>query len=81
MFGAGHALDMAIGSAGQAGNNLNRVATRGLWTEPGLNTLAYELWYKYQVTGNISVTPAFFWIEKSGRYNTYGGVLKTTFRF
>jgi hypothetical protein len=81
IFGAGNALGMALGSAGQAGNNLNRVPAGGLWTNPGQNTLACELWYKWQVTDNISVTPAFFWIENSGRQDTYGGVLKTTFRF
>ncbi|TVS02203.1 MAG: porin [Cyanobium sp. PLM2.Bin73] len=77
MFMQGNALGMAIGSAGQRrGEDLS-----GLWSDPGNNTLAYELWYKFQVTDNISVTPAFFWVERSGRSDTYGGVLKTTFTF
>jgi hypothetical protein len=47
----------------------------------GDDNLAYELWYKFQVTDNISVTPAFFWIGNEGRDDTFGGVLKTTFKF
>ena len=46
----------------------------------------YELFYKFRVSDNISVTPAVFWITKN--YNdrnngqsTYGGVIQTTFRF
>ncbi|MCU0529925.1 MAG: hypothetical protein MUD04_10650 [Cyanobium sp. Prado107] len=27
------------------------------------------------------MTPAFFWIENSGRSDTYGGLVKTTFTF
>jgi hypothetical protein len=49
---------------------------------------AMEFWYKFQVTDNISVTPAFFFIDKggvgvenSGASTTYGGLLKTTFKF
>jgi hypothetical protein len=42
-----------------------------------------ELWYKFQVTDNISVTPGFFWLENEvrGRSDVYGGVIKTTFKF
>jgi len=50
-----------------------------------------EVWYKFQVTDNISVTPAIFWIQ-DGAYgidpilggnqqDTVGAVLKTTFKF
>ena len=48
------------------------------------STFAWEIWYKFQVTDNISVTPAFFTITNpagSGSNNAYGGVLKTTFLF
>ena len=81
MFMQGNALGMAIGSAGQSNRGSGRIDTLGVWSDPGNNTLAYELWYKFQVTDNISVTPAFFWVERSGRSDTYGGVLKTTFSF
>ncbi|MCP9882345.1 carbohydrate porin [Cyanobium sp. Alchichica 3B3-8F6] len=50
-----------------------------------------EVWYKFQVTDNISVTPGFFWIDGGGvdlsatggprNEDTYGVVLKTTFKF
>ena len=48
------------------------------------STFAWEIWYKFQVTDNISVTPAFFTITNpagSGSNSAYGGVLKTTFLF
>jgi hypothetical protein len=56
-----------------------------------LNQFGFEVWYKFQVTDNISVTPAIFWIENGGanninfinesRRDSVGGVLKTTFKF
>ncbi|MFT5338332.1 MAG: hypothetical protein ACI9IO_000050 [Cyanobium sp.] len=46
----------------------------------------YQVHYKYQVTNNISITPAIFWIDNN--YNdlnagssTWGGVIQTTFKF
>ena len=53
---------------------------------------AFEVWYKFQVTDNISVTPAIFWIQNGGGSNftfedgftqedSFGAVLKTTFKF
>ncbi|MCP9889205.1 carbohydrate porin [Cyanobium sp. ATX 6A2] len=81
MFMQGNALGMAIGSAGQSNRGSGRIDTLGVWSDPGSDTLAYELWYKFQVTDNISVTPAFFWVDRSGRDDTYGGVIKTTFTF
>ncbi|MGB5134868.1 MAG: iron uptake porin [Prochlorococcaceae cyanobacterium] len=80
-FLQGNALGMALGSAGQSNAASGRIDTLGVWADPGNNTLAYELWYRWQVTDNISVTPAFFWIENSGRSDTYGGLVKTTFTF
>jgi hypothetical protein len=78
----GNDLGMAIGSAGAAGKGGSAIAgTGGLWFDQGKETLAYELWYKFQVTDNISVTPAFFWIENSGVGDTLGGLVKTTFKF
>jgi hypothetical protein len=50
------------------------------------NGTMYELFYKYKVSNNITVTPAIFWI--SNNYNdgndgdgTWGGVIQTTFKF
>ena len=57
-----------------------------------LSNFGLEVWYKFQVTDNISVTPAIFWIQNGGsNFNNaglatttadmYGAVLKTTFKF
>jgi hypothetical protein len=55
-------------------------ATQVGGTDPAEN--AYEVFYKFQVTDNISVTPAFFWINGGGTVNdTTGGLIKTTFKF
>jgi hypothetical protein len=82
-FMKGNALGMAIGSAGSAtdGKCSETLCTGGIWLPNGNETLAYELWYKFQVTDNISVTPAFFWIENDGADDTFGGLVKTTFKF
>jgi len=57
-----------------------------------ISNFGLEVWYKFQVTDNISVTPAFFWIQNGGydfqsnggagaTADMYGAVLKTTFKF
>jgi hypothetical protein len=60
-------------------------------TLSAVNQLAFEVWYKFQVTDNISVTPAIFWLENGGgsdftddgftAEDSFGAVLKTTFKF
>ncbi|MEB3361881.1 MAG: iron uptake porin, partial [Synechococcaceae cyanobacterium] len=84
-FIKGNALGMAIGSAGSVGGIF---PTGGFLVEGNgtQDTVAYELWYKFQVTDNISVTPAFFWIQNDSvngfaGQDTFGGLLKTTFKF
>ena len=68
-FIKGNALGMAYGDMQTGGNS----------TAP---TNAYELFYKFQVTDNISVTPAFFWIDNYGSSSaSTGGLVKTTFKF
>ena len=68
-FIKGNALGMAYGDMQTGGNS----------TAP---TNAYELFYKFQVTDNISVTPAFFWIDNYGTNPaSTGGLVKTTFKF
>jgi hypothetical protein len=92
-FMKGNALGMAIGSAGTlATTTAGNQPTGGIiFSNAPVNvggTLAYELWYKFQVTDNISVTPAFFAIgngrvpgvANSGN-TTFGGLVKTTFKF
>ncbi|MEB3327014.1 MAG: iron uptake porin, partial [Synechococcus sp.] len=53
-----------------------------------LENFGLEAWYKFQVTDNISVTPAIFWIQNGGFdvgadtvEDSFGAVLKTTFKF
>ena len=43
--------------------------------------LAYEIYYSMAVSGNITVTPSLFSIEKDGTDDVTGGLVKTTFRF
>ena len=67
-FLKGNALGMAYGDTQTPG------------TDPG--TYAYELYYKFQMSDTISVTPAFFWIDGAGSNpSSVGGLVKTTFRF
>ena len=52
---------------------------------------AWEFWYKFQVTDNISVTPALYYLSNplgqaqrvgtNDGFNNFGGFLKTTFKF
>ncbi len=50
---------------------------------------AWEWWYKFQVTDNISVTPALFYLSRpNGQYtapgessNVFGGLVQTQFKF
>ena len=55
---------------------------------------AMELWYKFQVTDNISVTPSVYWLSRpngnstamdsDGDYETFGvlgGLVQTVFKF
>ena len=55
---------------------------------------AWEWWYMFQVTDNISVTPAIFYLSRplgantnglasndDESFNNFGGLVKTTFRF
>ncbi|QVL53895.1 MAG: carbohydrate porin [Cyanobium sp. M30B3] len=43
-----------------------------------------EVFYKYQATDNISITPAFFYASdyrNNSGFGTWGGVIQTTFKF
>jgi hypothetical protein len=51
---------------------------------------AWEWWYKFQVTDNISVTPAIFYLSaplgqfqktSNDSFSNFGGLVKTTFKF
>ena len=43
--------------------------------------MAYEIYYSIAVSDNITVTPAYFNIEKDGADNVSGALVKTTFTF
>lgn len=49
------------------------------------DALMLEVFYKYQVTDNISVTPAVFYVSNDtnqrGNSSEWGGVVQTTFKF
>jgi len=57
---------------------------------------AWEWWYKFQVTDNISVTPSLYYLSRpygdltngsadgsrdDDSFTNFGGLIKTTFRF
>jgi hypothetical protein len=89
-FIKGNALGMAVGqptfitSCGDACNDT-----------PHDGNYAWEWWYKFQVTDNISVTPAIFYLsnplgqagwvannrQESAPLTNFGGLIKTTFKF
>ena len=61
------------------------VSSNDAFLESDESTFAWEIWYKFQVTDNIAVTPAYFFIDNPSGLgdggNVQGGVLKTTFTF
>jgi hypothetical protein len=56
---------------------------------PQDGNFAWEWWYKFQVTDNISVTPAIFYLSRpNGQFTTigesssvFGGLIQTSFKF
>ena len=92
-FIKGNALGMAVGQPTFL-TNLERssVSEDGLDISNDLNdgNYAWEWWYKFQVTDNISVTPAVFYLSAplgqlqkgdGDSFNNFGGIVKTTFKF
>ena len=62
------------------------ISSNDSFLEGDESTFAWEIWYKFQVTDNIAVTPAYFYISNPGGLSSsvstvQGGVLKTTFTF
>jgi|LauGreDrversion4_2_1035121.scaffolds.fasta_scaffold82330_2 Ni/Co efflux regulator RcnB len=72
---------------GQAANPNNPATTGADCTTACANSSdgwMYELFYKFQVTDNISITPSLFWVDqmvKDGVDNAWGGVIQAQFRF
>ena len=56
-------------------------------SDPDDENFAIEAYYDYQVSDNITVTPAMFWVEDADGNasvdgsDTLGGLVKTTFKF
>jgi len=53
---------------------------------PDHDQMAYEVWYAWPVTDNITITPAWFATEQYSNTNTdmdakSGFIVKTTFKF
>jgi hypothetical protein len=71
-FVAGNSAGVAVGQPANA---------EGLSSD----ALMLEFFYKYQVTDNISVTPAVFYVrndaEQRGNASEWGAIVQTTFRF
>ncbi len=71
-FVTGNAAGVAVGQPANAEGLAN-------------DALMLEVFYKYQVTDNISITPAVFYVSNDagqrGNASEFGGVIQTTFRF
>ena len=56
---------------------------------PNDGNYVWEWWYKFQVTDNISITPALIYLSRplgqvtpaGGSFSQFGGLVKTSFRF
>jgi len=68
------------------------ITSSGSNSDAGTNdgNYAWEWWYKMQVTDNISVTPAIYYLSaplgqlqkgNGESFNNFGGLVKTTFKF
>ena len=71
-FVAGNAAGIAVGQAPSA-------KTAGV-----SDATLLEFFYKFQVTDNISITPALFYVDSNQRYqdsSKWGGVIQTKFTF
>ncbi|MFN9644438.1 MAG: iron uptake porin [Cyanobacteriota bacterium] len=73
VFWGGNAFGMAVGQPTFA-TSLNRGADSSQSTFINDGNYAWEWWYKFQVTDNISVTPALFWLSRplGALTNSYG---------
>jgi len=92
-FVKGNDLGMAVGQAPFVTNTGYGASSPN---KPLDSNYMWEWWYKFQVTDNITVTPALYYINNydgqlgrlntvGGQYNAtdkvFGGLLKTTFKF
>ncbi len=88
VFAKGNSAGMAVGQPVFA-TALSRGTDDTGNTTPSDGNYAWEWWYKFQVTDNISVTPAMFYLSRplgqltgnGSTFSTLGGLVQTTFRF
>jgi hypothetical protein len=86
VFIKGNALGMAVGQPTFLTQSGDDTAL-----SPNDGNYSWEWWYKFQVTDNISVTPAIYYLSAplgqlqrfggSDGFNNFGGLVKTTFKF
>ena len=92
-FIKGNALGMGFGQNTMVSQTMNAAVTPGA---PNDGNWAWEWWYKFQVTDNISVTPGLFYLSRplggntamnvngganNGYFSSFGYLIKTTFKF
>jgi len=63
VFWGGNSLGMAVGQPTFA-TSLSHGSDKDLSTFVNDGNYAWEWWYKFQVTDNISVTPSLFWLSR-----------------
>jgi hypothetical protein len=94
-FIKGNALGMAVGQTPFITTLPTAVRNNGTYgSNPNDGNYAWEWWYKFQVTDNISVTPALYYLSQTAgqlgkgdgttgaqTLNNFGGLIKTTFKF
>ena len=94
-FMKGNSLGMAVGQPTFVTSWKNNTDINGGSDFVADGNYAWEWWYQFQVTDNISVTPALYYLSRpfgditngtlsntrSTTFNNFGGLLKTTFKF
>jgi len=99
-FVDGNSLGFAFGQATHATDidfDADRAAAVDGWDFTSDHNFAYEWWYQIQVSDNITVTPAIFYLanpmgeeadtrgkhgdDDDAHFNNLGALVKTTFRF
>ena len=76
----------ALNLSGDPVNGVSASSAEDTLTRDG--QYAWEFWYQFQVTDNISVTPAIFYLSRplgaatqGETFNQFGGLVKTSFKF
>jgi hypothetical protein len=90
----GNSLGMAVGQPTFVTSWDNDTTINGGSDHIADGNYAWEWWYQFQVTDNITVTPAIFYLSRplgaetnnfdnssDDRFSNFGGLVKTTFKF